>query len=110
MDSFQFNQVTDYEYDIIILCTEVMQRNINCFDDEKGKLLIGGSIKQTISKLKTKDQLSRLEFLAALHSIELCALALCNLEEIQPNDLKKIQPYKKQIKELHRIYGTLLYL
>lgn len=110
MDKFQFNLVNDLEYEVIILCAEIMQRNINCFDDAKGRLLIGGSISNTIKSLRERKQLSPIEFLAALHSIELCALALCNLETINKNDLKRIQPHKKIIKELHRVYGTLLYL
>lgn len=110
MNEYQFNQVTEQEYEVIILCTEVMQRNINCFDDLKGRLLVGGSIENTVFHLKEKQLLSPSEFLSALHSIELCALALRNLENINPNDLRKIKPYKKVILGLHKTYGTLLYM
>ena len=110
MNEYQFNQVTDYEYELIILCTEVMQRNINCFDDLKGRLLVGGSIEKTIFHLKEKQLLSPVEFLSALHSIELCALGLRNLENINPNDLRKIKPHKKVILGLYKTYGTLLYM
>ena len=110
MNEYQFNQVTAHEYEIIILCTEVMQRNINCFDDLKGRLLVGGSIEKTILHLKERQLLSQVEFLSTLHSIELCALALRNLESINPNDLRKIKPHKKVIWGLHKTYGTLLYM
>ena len=110
MNTFQFNLVNDQEYKVIIICAEVMQQNINCFDDVKGRLLIGGSISKTIIHLKERKQLSPVEFLAALHSIELCALALRNMETINKCDFRKIQPYKKIIFELHRTYGTLLYM
>lgn len=69
MDAFHFNHVTEYEYNVIVLCTEIQQRNLDCFDDAKDQLLIKVSIKQTISKLEKRISLSPFEFFVVLHAI-----------------------------------------
>ena len=110
MNSFLFDNVTESEYDVIVLCSKILQNNISCFNEPHDRLLVSSTLPHALLQLEKKGELTAVEFTTVLHAIELCALALKGLEKIPSNDLNKIRPYKKIILSLYHTYGKILYI